>query len=135
MFATLFFGILDPTTGLVQYINGGHEPPIVIGKNGVKDRLKPTGMAVGMMEGSQFEAKSLQLDPGDILLTYTDGVPEARDPNRKFFTEERLLDIANQPISSASALLDKIMDRLRAHIADADQFDDITMLAVRRLPG
>ncbi|HVA24867.1 MAG TPA: PP2C family protein-serine/threonine phosphatase, partial [Chloroflexota bacterium] len=136
MFATLFFGILDPATGLVQYINGGHEPPIVIGADGaIKARLKPSGMAVGMMEGSPFDTHSVQLDPGDLLLTYTDGVPEARDPNRKFFTEAALLELCSQPADGAGALLDRVMDNLRAHIAYADQFDDITMLAVRRLPA
>ncbi|MBV8087467.1 MAG: SpoIIE family protein phosphatase, partial [Chloroflexi bacterium] len=68
-----------------------------------------------------------------VLLTYTDGVPEARDPDRKFFTEQRLLDLVAHPVSDVNTLLDTIMDHLRAHIADADQFDDITMLAARRL--
>jgi serine phosphatase RsbU (regulator of sigma subunit) len=136
MFATLFFAILDPTNGQMQYINGGHEPPIIIGVDGsIKNRLKPSGMAVGMMEGSPFEALSVQLEPGEVLLTYTDGGPEARDPDRKFFTEARLLDLVSHPVTDANALLDTIMDHLRAHIADADQFDDITMLAARRLPS
>lgn len=136
MFATLFFGILDPSTGLLQYINGGHEPPILMDSQGnVKARLQPTGMAVGMLEGSAFEAHNVHLEPGDLLLAYTDGVTEARDPDRKFFTEQHLLTICNRPVTTAASLLDRIMDNLRAHIADADQFDDITMIAVRRLPA
>ena len=135
MFATLFFGVLDPTTGVLQYINGGHEPPILIAADGtIRDRLKPTGMAVGMMEGSPFEIQTVHLAPGEMLLAYTDGVPEARDPDRKFFGEQRLLALASQPADSPVVLLDRVMDSLRAHILDADQFDDITMLAVRRAP-
>ncbi|MEA2642534.1 MAG: phosphoserine phosphatase RsbU/P [Chloroflexota bacterium] len=133
MFATLFFGLLDPVTGLLQYVNGGHEPPIIIGANGVKSRLPPSGMAVGIMEGSEYTLESVQLDPGDMLLAYTDGVTDARDPNRKFFTEKRLLTLVEQVDPTADGLLDRIMKELDAHIADADQFDDITMLAVKRL--
>ncbi len=132
MFATVFFGILDPATGLLQYINGGHEPPMIIGPDGIKNRLQPTGMAIGIMEDSEFVIESVQLAPGDILLAYTDGVTDARNPDREFFTEANLISLVNRPAPTANALVDRIMDSLQAHIADADQFDDITMLAVRR---
>jgi serine phosphatase RsbU (regulator of sigma subunit)/anti-sigma regulatory factor (Ser/Thr protein kinase) len=135
MFATLFFGVLDPATGLLQYVNGGHEPPMIIGPDGVKDRLKPTGMAVGIMENSEYSIESVQLQPGEIFLAYTDGVTDARNPDHEFFSEERLLALANQPASTANGLADRLMDSLQAHIADADQFDDITILAARRAPA
>lgn len=131
MFATLFFGVLNPATGLLTYINGGHEPPIIIDRSGIKNRLKPTGPAVGMMPNMKFKTQQVQLEPGDMLITYTDGVPEARNPEGKFFTEPNLLYLVEQPSSSARDLLETIEKSLRSHIADTAQFDDITMLAVK----
>jgi phosphoserine phosphatase RsbU/P len=133
MFATMFFGVLDPETGWLSYVNGGHEPPIIISSSGVKGRLKPTGPAVGMMPDMKFKVQQIQLEPGDILMAYTDGVPEAHSPDGKFFSEQQLLSLVEKPTASASALLEGIDVSLRDHIGDRDQFDDITMLAVRRL--
>ena len=132
MFATMFFGVLEPNTGLVSYVNGGHELPIIVGADGVvKHRLKPTGPAVGMMPNMKFKVQQVQLSPGDILMTYTDGVPEAHSPDGTFFTEKQLVSLVEQHTESASAMLDMIEERLRAHMGDREQFDDITMLAVR----
>jgi sigma-B regulation protein RsbU (phosphoserine phosphatase) len=135
MFSTVFFGILDPASGQLLYINGGHEKPVIIGAGGIRERLEPTGLAVGMMPDSAYEIGTAQLQPGEFLVAYTDGVPEARDSNRKFFTEARLLRLLNEPRSSAAELLDEIVDNIRAHIADADQYDDVTLIAVRRAPA
>jgi sigma-B regulation protein RsbU (phosphoserine phosphatase) len=135
MFATLFFGVLNPATGMLTYINGGHNPPVIVSATGViKERLAPTGPAVGMLPDSEFGIKQVTLDPGDLLMTFTDGVPEARNPNGDFFTDQRLLSILEQPDPTVAALLDRIEATLQNHIAEADQFDDITMLAVRRAP-
>lgn len=135
MFATLFFGMLDPATGTLAYINGGHNPPFIVGQNGeIKTRLQPTGPAVGIVPNADFKIGQASLDPGDILMAYTDGVTDARDPGGQRFTEKRFLSLLEQPVSSATALLDRIDTHLRAHTADAVQFDDITMMAVRRIP-
>jgi sigma-B regulation protein RsbU (phosphoserine phosphatase) len=67
MFATLFFGVLNPSTGILCYINGGHEPLFVINKGHIKCRLKPTGPAVGLMPDIAFKAHEVQLEPGDLL--------------------------------------------------------------------
>ncbi|MGB3405509.1 MAG: SpoIIE family protein phosphatase [Microcoleaceae cyanobacterium] len=132
MFATTFFGILSPKTGIVSYINGGHEPVFVINTNGeIKHTLNSTGPAVGMMPMSKFMIKQVQLEPGDILIGYTDGVLDARNPDKKLFGKERLQTLLCQPFDSASELIDRIKTDLFNHIADAAQFDDITMLAIR----
>ncbi len=136
MFATMFFAVLDPATGQLIYINGGHEYPIIQAPDGtIKARLKATGLAVGMMPDTVFGIEQAQLDPGDMLLGYTDGVPDARDPAGHFFTEKRFLALLDQPITSAVSTLDRIDTTLRGHISTADQFDDITMLAIRRMPA
>jgi serine phosphatase RsbU (regulator of sigma subunit) len=132
MFATLFFGVLDPLSGNMAYVNGGHEPLIIVNQGGVKERLKTTGPAVGMMSESQYNAKAVQIEPGDILIGYTDGVTEALSPNKKFYTKRRFFSILESPIPNASKLIEQIKIDLYNHMDDAPQFDDITMLAVHR---
>jgi sigma-B regulation protein RsbU (phosphoserine phosphatase) len=137
MFATMFFGVLDPITGVLAYINGGHNAPWLFDSAGnIKLRLTATGPAVGMLPDVDYGIQQITIEPGDTLLTFTDGVPEARDPAGNFFTEARLRTlITNPPAGTAKELLLRIYDQLMAHIDTAAQFDDITMLAVRRLPG
>ncbi|MEB3311674.1 MAG: GAF domain-containing SpoIIE family protein phosphatase [Snowella sp.] len=132
MFATLFFGVLDPETGIMSYINGGHEPLFVLGKSGIKATLKPTGPAVGMMPHSKFKIKQIQFEPGDVLIGYTDGVTEGKNPEGHLFTKERLLALLEEPAMSANELIERIKTHLFQYIADAPQFDDITMIALHR---
>jgi sigma-B regulation protein RsbU (phosphoserine phosphatase) len=135
MFATFFFGVIDPSGGSLIYVNGGHNPPAILGPDGtIKARLKPTGTPVGMMPDVEYNTAQAQIDPGDILYTFTDGVTDARSPSGVRFNEERLLPLLQQPAASAAELLDRVVTQLLAHIDTADQFDDITMLAVRRAP-
>jgi serine phosphatase RsbU (regulator of sigma subunit)/CHASE3 domain sensor protein len=134
IFVTVFFGVLDPATGLLSYINAGHEPPAILGRAGVKARLVPTGPAVGIIPDVDFEISQVQLEAGDILIAYTDGVTDARNQDRQFFTETKLLTLLEQSTPSAVALLDHLENSVRAHIGNAVQFDDITMLALRRVP-
>jgi len=136
MFATLFFGILDPDSGKLSYVNGGHEPIFVVGSDGgVKERLAATGPSVGIEPKINFKTRQSRLEPGDILLGYTDGVVEANASDGEFFTMERLVTTLAVPASSAADLLDRIADRVEKHIGEADQFDDVTLLAIRRDPG
>ena len=133
MFATLFFGVLDPSTGLLTYINGGHEPLLIMEYSGeVREYLNPTGPAVGITPDTNFKIKQTRLGPGDVLLGYTDGVTEALTAGGEFFSRERLLLMLERSSSSAAELLDQIAESVVAHIDEVDQYDDITMLAVRR---
>lgn len=131
-FATMFFGVLDPMSGSVVYINGGHNPPVLVRENGEHQLLPPTGPAVGMMPNSAFALGHTSLDPGDRLFVYTDGVVEAHDTHADMFGMDRLLDVVRQPCASADALLDSVEQRLHHFVGAADQFDDITTLVVRR---
>jgi serine phosphatase RsbU (regulator of sigma subunit) len=133
MFATLFFAVLNPSTGKMIYINGGHCPPMIISPTcHVKSRLEPTGAAVGMFPGADFEVKEAQLDKGDILLAFTDGITDARNPDGAFMGETGLLSLLTPPAPTVKDLVDRIDNALQNHIGDAVQFDDITMLAIRR---
>jgi sigma-B regulation protein RsbU (phosphoserine phosphatase) len=133
MFATLFFGMLDPSTGSLFYINGGHCPPFILDKNGeIKERLEPTGPAVGMFPGAEFEITETKLDHGETLFLYTDGVTDARNLAGKFFSEKGLVSLVTLPVESATLLLDRVDNTLRNFIGEAVQFDDITMMALYR---
>jgi serine phosphatase RsbU (regulator of sigma subunit) len=135
MFATLFFGILDPETGWLYYINGGHEPPFIISPNGIKEKLTPTGPAVGLWPNTTFDIQKIQLEPGDMLIGYTDGVTEARSPEDELFSRNRLRSLIEQPFNSATELLEGIKNNLFSFIDIAPRGDDVTMLAVQRTTG
>ncbi len=133
MFATLFFGVLEPATGTLTYVNGGHDPPIMVRPDGQIFLLDPTGAAVGMMAGTNFVCKETSFEPGDMLLAYTDGVTEARNAAGEFFTEDRLLALLPEPVLSVGATLERIEAHVREFVAYAPFADDVTMLAIRRI--
>jgi sigma-B regulation protein RsbU (phosphoserine phosphatase) len=133
MFATMFFGMLDPLSGQLWYINGGHCPPLLLSAAGeIRARLEPTGPAVGIFPDGIFKIKEVRLEPGDILLTFTDGVTEARNVAREQFGESGIVTMLQPPVSSANELLDRIETGLQRYATDTLPFDDVTMLAVRR---
>jgi phosphoserine phosphatase RsbU/P len=133
MFATVFFAVLDPATGAIDYVNAGHELPVLVGADGrVRAQLAPTGPAVGLMSGLEFRMAREQLSPGETLFAYTDGVTDARDQAEGALGEECLLGLLAGDAGSAPALLSRVDAALSAHIGAAAQFDDIAMLAIRR---
>ena len=135
MFATIFFGVLNPASGRLCYVNGGHEPLYVIKKNGIKKELRPTGPAVGLMPDTKYHVRHIQIDPGDLLIGFTDGVTEARSPKDEIYTRDRLQSLLTQPFKSAADTLERIKTNLFAFIDFAPRSDDVTMLAVQRASG
>ncbi|MGD8304668.1 MAG: SpoIIE family protein phosphatase, partial [Desulfobacterales bacterium] len=125
MFATLFFGVLNPTTGILSYVNGGHEPLYIINAGQIKDRLKPTGPAVGLMPDITFKAQEIQLEPGDLLVGYTDGVTDARSPEGEVYSRDRLQSLLTQPIQSASETIERVKTNLFEFIDKAARSDDV----------
>ncbi len=132
MFATLFFGVLDPQTGKMAYVNAGHESLLIVNQSGVKASLKSTGPVVGMMTAMEYQVKQVRIEPGDILIGYTDGVTEAMSPRENLFGKKRFLTLLEKPAPTASKLIEQIRFELFNHIDNAPQFDDITMMAVHR---
>lgn len=132
MFATLFFGVLDPSDGSLTWINAGHEAPVVLASSGIVARLAPSGPALGLMPGMTFQARESRLAPGEILFAFTDGVTDARDVSGRFYSEARLLELLAPGASTAAALLERVERAVAAHSAGAEPTDDITMLAIRR---
>ncbi len=135
VFASVFFGLLDPDDGVLHYLNAGHIPPVVIGQQGALTRLPVTGPALGLMKNAPFGVSEVALEPGEVFVAFTDGATEARNEKRDFFTEERLLTLLEQPEPSARRVLDRIEGAVRDFEGGAAPFDDLTLLAVRRSTG
>ncbi|HEX6269054.1 MAG TPA: GAF domain-containing SpoIIE family protein phosphatase [Anaerolineales bacterium] len=132
MFATIFFGILDPHDGKLAYINGGHEPPFILRSGEVREILRKTGPAVGAITDCRFDLRETQLNTGDMLFAFTDGVPDCRNPSDELYDYDRLIAVLQGAGGSAYELVKTIEAELRNYVAGATQFDDITLLAVRR---
>jgi serine phosphatase RsbU (regulator of sigma subunit) len=134
-FATLFFGVLDPASGALLYINGGHHPAVLIRAGAPPTTLPATGPAVGLLAKSSYLLGHSVIGRGDTLLLYTDGVLDVRGLDGAPFGMNRLLrTLGGEPPNSAEALLDTVDTALHRHLGTLEPADDITMLAVRRQP-
>lgn len=131
MFATVFFGILDPGTGALTYVNCGHLSPLLLDTQGVKQALGLTGPALGAVPDAEYAIREVNLDRGDLLFAYTDGLTDTENPTGDIFSIKKLMPYLTheQPLRS---LLEQIQEKAEIHAAGTKQFDDITMLAVRR---
>jgi serine phosphatase RsbU (regulator of sigma subunit) len=137
-FITLFVASYDPRTGNMQFVNAGQTPPLLRRQNGTIERLMSGGIALGMFAGSTYEAGEVQLNPGDALLLYSDGITEAESPDGQPFDEaglERTLALyAGAYQKSAAAELGRaIFDAVERHRRDARLADDLTVLVLSRL--
>ncbi len=133
MFATLFFGILDPDTGTLYYVNGGHEPPVILDKDGrMIKRLPPTGPAVGLFPDAAYRVEQLELNPGDFLVGFTDGIADAHNEQGELYSEERLLKYMQVPWTSMFSMVFELKNELHNFAQEERQFDDITLISLRR---
>ncbi|MBR5871100.1 MAG: SpoIIE family protein phosphatase [Clostridia bacterium] len=130
MFVTAWMGILDITTGNMQFANAGHNPPLLKRANGDFAYLKTrAGFVLAGMEGVRYRVGELTLSSGDRLFLYTDGVPEATNAENTLYGEDRLLAFMNQNAAvDAVTLLPALKANIDEFVGDAPQFDDITML-------
>jgi phosphoserine phosphatase RsbU/P len=131
-FATLFFGVLNPATGSLVYINCGHNPPVLRRLDGGFQLLWPTGPALGLMPDSAFAVRRTGMEDGDLLFVYTDGVPEARDAIGRTFGREPMLSLVCAHQGGADDLLARMEREVDAHVGLAERYDDITMVALSR---
>ena len=136
MFVTAWMGILDLTTGQVQFANAGHNPPLLKRANGSFEYLKTrAGFVLAGMEGIRYRAGELTLQPGDRLFLYTDGVTEATNTHQQLYAEGRLASFMNQHASlEAAQLLPALKQNIDEFVGQAPQFDDITMLMLDYKP-
>jgi sigma-B regulation protein RsbU (phosphoserine phosphatase) len=131
MFATLFFGIFAKHAGLLTYINGGHLPPRLSNKNGIKHVLTLTGPAIGGRADAEFVLRDVMIEPGDTLFAYTDGLTDAENIAGETLSEKSLIPLfsLDRPLPP---ILTQIHKQIESFSAGTRQIDDITMLAVRR---
>lgn len=135
LFVTAWMGVLEISTGRLVYVNAGHNPPVIGRKNGETEFLRSRpGFVLAGLDFTKYRAGSLELMPGDLLYLYTDGVTEAMNTAQELYGEERLKRTLDANVSAAPEEIFKAVKKdLDDFVADAPQFDDITMLAMRYL--
>ena len=131
MFVTAWMGILEISSGRITAANAGHEYPAVM-KNGRFELLKDRhSFVVGGIEGARYQEYELQLEKGDKLFLYTDGVPEANNTAEEMFGTDRMIEALNTCAgASPEEILKCVTDAVNAFVGEAAQFDDITMLCL-----
>ncbi len=137
LFVTSLLGILEAHTGRFIYANAGHPPGYMIGTQRGKEtieQLRPTGMALGVMEQAQWRQKVTRLAPGDILVLYTDGIVETENSQGTFFGDDRLLDVVLSKTGSCAAeIQDALLAEVRRYAGNALRQDDIALVIIRRV--
>ncbi|MGE5374929.1 MAG: PP2C family protein-serine/threonine phosphatase [Bacteroidota bacterium] len=132
MFATLFVGIINPLDGTLTYANCGNERPILGGAGGEPTVLQATNPVVGIFPWAQYVIRQTCLEKCDMLLIFTDGIPDARNGANQEFGKAPVLKKMSDCNRTATDQLGQIVAELQSFIGTAEQFDDITMLAIRR---
>ena len=135
MFVTVFYGIYNIRTGEVTYTNAGHNPPYLMKSDGSVEELPLSkDIVAGAIDDYEFTEDTLQLEKGDTLLLFTDGVTEAIDKDEKDYGDERLRKLLGQCSKlSCQEIVDKVKADVKAFVGEAEQSDDITLLALKRL--
>jgi sigma-B regulation protein RsbU (phosphoserine phosphatase) len=133
MFVTLFAGILDLQTGELAFSNAGHNPPLILTADGECSFLTlPDGLVLGVMTDAEYRDDTVRLQPGDMIVTYTDGVTEAMNPKKELYSEARLQETLTRMAGrSVEDTIDAIIASVKGHAAGAPQSDDIAVLAVK----
>ena len=134
MFVTVFYGIFNLKTGEISYCNAGHNPPYILKRGGAVEVLPMSqDPMVGAIDGIEYHGATLQLDHGDSLVMFTDGVTEAMNALNEEFGEERLEDtLAEVTMHNCQQIVEAIKADVAAFVGDAEQSDDITVLALKR---
>ena len=135
MFVTAWMGILDLDTGVVEFVNAGHNPPLInYADSGFEYLRGRAGLVLGGMSEMRYRRLSVQMNPGDTLFLYTDGVTEATDAGTELFGEDRLRDSLDEAgKDTMQSLCEAVKKDVDEFVAEAPQFDDITMVALRYL--
>jgi len=129
LFVTVFYCVFDPTTGVLRYANGGHNPPYLRRADGSVEALNGAGgLVLGAMPDVEFPDHTVPLRPGDRLVLYTDGVTEACNPADEAYGAERLIaEVQAHGDGAAAAIVERICQSVTAFVGSAAQFDDITL--------
>jgi sigma-B regulation protein RsbU (phosphoserine phosphatase) len=133
LFVTVLFGVLYHESGEFNFARAGHEMPVLVTSGGKVEALsRKPGQAIGILAEPVFDEKKITIPPGGMLVCYTDGVTDSRNPLGESFGRDRLQDaLISLSGQSAQTVCNQILQRLKAHQAEAFQDDDITLLAIR----
>ncbi|MGD8382089.1 MAG: PP2C family protein-serine/threonine phosphatase, partial [Syntrophobacterales bacterium] len=133
MFVTLFLGILNVNTGEVEYSSGGHDPPYILSAGGEIQPLESTdGVMLGVTEDFTYKSKKNQLQKGETIFLYTDGVTEAMNPDDQLFSEARLQQMLTRLQEKGTTdIIQSIRSDIEIFSEGTPQYDDITMLALK----
>lgn len=134
-YATAFLVVMDPATGACKFVNAAHNPSVLLRASGEVEMLDGPGLAIGLFPRRTYQEKSFEMHPGDTLVLYSDGVSEAQDANDDEFGTDRLTEVvkanAGEP---AEVIVERIFNAIDAFAGTAPQFDDITLMVVKRTP-
>ncbi len=132
-FVTLFTGIIDSSSNILKFCNAGHNYPILISNDGEVYRLKEGGIILGCLPNFPYSEGEIEIKNGDLLFTFTDGITEAMNSKNEEYGEEQLIEellvIKN---NSCQEIAQKILMSVKAHINDEPQYDDITLLIIKK---
>lgn len=134
-FVTVFLGILDPSSGRLRYTNAGHHPPLLFsGTPGSEAQLLTQhGLPLGVLDEAKWETFDLDINPGDVVVLHTDGIPDAQNTAQEFFGKQRLLAAVQAARDrTAEAIREAILDSVGQFVAGADLADDIALMVVKR---
>lgn len=138
LFVTVFYGVLDPSTGELTYANAGHNPAYLLDGDagGRLDELERTGVPVGILDGATWQQQAVHVAPGSVLVLYTDGITEAQDAHEGFFDEERLREVTRANAGrSAVEVQEAVVAKVRDFVGEAPQSDDMAIVVVVRDPA
>jgi serine phosphatase RsbU (regulator of sigma subunit) len=134
MFITLFYGILEPESGRLHYANAGHNPPMLVSRDGSVRELELGCLPLGVIEDQNLRIVETFIQPGETLVGFSDGITEAMNANNEMFGEERLIEtLRTHATIDADSLVEAVIRRVDAFVAGAPQSDDITLLAFHHL--
>jgi sigma-B regulation protein RsbU (phosphoserine phosphatase) len=132
-FLTLFYGELDPETGVLTYSNGGHNAPMLVRASADLERLDKGGLPIGMMQGVAYQEASITFERGDVLVIYSDGITESINEREEEFDEDRLIEVVKNNLGrSASGIRDRIDEALSRFVGTTAPVDDMTLMIIKR---
>ena len=129
----MFYGVYDPSTRVLTFSNGGHNPPLVVHPDGSSEELELTGgLALGAIPGFEYGQASVRLSPGDLVVFFTDGVTEAINVSNEEFGLESVQDLFRAPPTpTAREAAEMILQAVKDFAGEAPQFDDLTCMTLR----
>jgi serine phosphatase RsbU (regulator of sigma subunit) len=136
IFLTVVFGILDPEKNTFTYVNAGHNPPLLLRQENDQvtiTELEKTGTLVGIFAENTWKEKAVLIQPGDVVVLYTDGITEAQNETDEFFGTERLFEVLKTEFSiSAEAFRNRILENVQAFTGSSPRLDDVTLIVISK---